>query len=224
MAATEAQQLIARLQARGWSYHQLGQLVGRDSSLLRQGALGKKPLRNLLSALRQIEATSQGPELVHTLGSLLVPRRQTRAGTPAAVRQRPERVGQGATPALHLATKHGNKSILRVLAQAAREGKQVAITGTYRHVRRAHKSGGGRGRPRKGKGRREPRAEVPLFQKGGYSAQALLDRITQPQPGDPWRAGDALKAIKELTRRMELIEQVGVLEQVEVYAYNLTPG
>lgn len=41
---TDSQQLIAQLKAQGMSYTAIGKAVGRDSSLITQGAKGIKPL------------------------------------------------------------------------------------------------------------------------------------------------------------------------------------
>lgn len=228
--AAEAAGLIEALHALGWKNTDIARAVGRDASLIRQGIVPNakgytKPLTSLLPALHTLVATGKGPSVALTIGQLETGRRATKAGTPAAVRQRAQRLGTAAAPeqkALHVTT-NGNKTILRTLDQAAKEGKHVMLTPTFTNVRRSKSSGGkkhGRGRAPKGKGKHEKRAEVPMFQKGGWDAQKLLDRINNPRPGDPWKAGDARAAMKGLAKEIGIIERVGALQRVEIHAFN----
>lgn len=98
---TEAQRLIAQLSARGWSYRAIGETVGRDASLIRQGAQGNKPLNNLLPGLERLASSGKGPSARLT-EHIEAPRRMSKAGTPARVRgepappapPRPPRVGE----------------------------------------------------------------------------------------------------------------------------------
>lgn len=86
MAASEARNLIAALSARGWSYGKIGQVLSRDPSLIRQAAIGKKPGNNLIPGLQELVTSGRGPSLAYT-ARIEAPRRLTRGGTPAAVRQ-----------------------------------------------------------------------------------------------------------------------------------------
>jgi hypothetical protein len=86
--ATEAQRLIAILSARGWNYHQIGKAVGRDASLMRQGALGRKPLNNLLPGLAHLVDTGKGPSAALT-EQIEAPRRQRASNGEAATRGHP---------------------------------------------------------------------------------------------------------------------------------------
>jgi hypothetical protein len=227
-----AETLIKTLYAHGWNNSEIGRAVGRNASMIRQGAVPNakgylKPLTPLLPALRTLVATGKGPSVGLTLGQLETGHRATKAGTPAAVRQRAQRLGAAAAPeqqALHVTT-NGNKTILKTLDRAAKEGKQVMLTPTFTNVRRSKSSGGkkrGRGRAPTGKGKHEKRAEVPLFQKGGWDAQKLLDRINNPRTSDPWKAGDARGAMKGLAKEIGIVESVGALQRVEIHAFNPT--
>ncbi len=84
---------IAALHARGWTDAAIGRAVGRDSSLIHQIALGKKPGRNLSPALDALNARGvAGPtsarEAPAVAGRLPdAPRRQRASGQPARVRE-----------------------------------------------------------------------------------------------------------------------------------------
>ena len=75
---SQSQHLINQLKASGMSYSQIGKAVGRDSSLISQGAKGKKPLVNIEGALKAlVEKRKPEPPA----------RRLARSGAEAKVRQ-----------------------------------------------------------------------------------------------------------------------------------------
>lgn len=211
--AGEARAAIASLKAAGWSYNQIGNIVGRDVSFISQVARGKKEGAAIGPALQGLAASGRSPIQAALAGAAPVPRR------PGRVREGVQRVGTGERPAIHR-TSGGNEDIKRTLRESAKEGKQVQLTGDFSNVKRRGRSGGKVGRPPAGAGRQERRSEVPIFQKGGYDAKALLDRIEHPQAGDTWKAGDAKGAIRAMAGRMGNIEHVGRLNKVEIHAYN----
>ncbi len=88
MAITEAQRLIAALSSRGWTYSKIGEVFERDPSLIRQGAIGKKPLSNLIPGLEKLVQSGRGPELAYT-ERIHPEARQTKGGVLARVRGQP---------------------------------------------------------------------------------------------------------------------------------------
>lgn len=84
---TEAQKAIDKLVKKGFSQAEIARRVGRDSSLISQAAKGKKPVENLLPALKALGSKK-------TAKAVQPPaRRTTRAGAPVKVRQ-PKWVGE----------------------------------------------------------------------------------------------------------------------------------
>lgn len=76
---SQSQAIINELKQQGYSYSKIAKAVGRDSSLISQGAKGKKPLANLEGALRSLLETKEVKE---------IPARRTRkTGEVAQVRQ-----------------------------------------------------------------------------------------------------------------------------------------
>src|SRR5579862_812546 len=203
----EAQAAIASLKAAGWSYNAIGNFVGRDVSLISQIARGAKPGANLAPALQGLAASGRSPMQAALVGAPAIPRRAQR------VRQGIERVGAGPSErqAIHR-TSGGNEDIKATLRQAAREGKQVQVNGDFSNVKRKRNSPKAgkraRGRPQAGQGLHQKRGEVPIYQKGGYDAQAMLDKIEHPGPGDTWKAGDAKGFLRAEAQRMGNIEHV----------------
>ena len=84
---------IAALHARGWTNEAIGRAVGRDSSLIHQIAVGKKPGRNLAPALDALRASgTAGPKVARQAPSVAgrlpeAPRRTRASGQPARVRE-----------------------------------------------------------------------------------------------------------------------------------------
>lgn len=84
---------IAALHARGWTDAAIGRAVGRDSSLIHQIAVGRKPGRNLGPALDALAArgvagpatSRQAPAVAGRLPE--APRRTRASGQPARVRE-----------------------------------------------------------------------------------------------------------------------------------------
>ena len=78
---TEAQKAIGRLLKKGFSQAEIARRVGRDSSLISQAARGKKPVENLLPALKALGSKKTAKTVQP------VSRRVTRAGVPVKVRE-----------------------------------------------------------------------------------------------------------------------------------------
>lgn len=85
-----SREAIETLHARGWSDTAIGRLLGRDSSLIHQVDVGKKPGRNLSGSLNAlVESGLQGPKSSRLLPDIpvLEPARRLRAsGEQARVR------------------------------------------------------------------------------------------------------------------------------------------
>jgi hypothetical protein len=70
---TRAQQLIGRLQERGWSGRKIAAALNRDASLISQARRGQKPIANLVPALenlarrKHVPARSETPKPVKNL-------------------------------------------------------------------------------------------------------------------------------------------------------------
>lgn len=101
-APSPAQGLISTLHGRGWTDAAIGRALGRDSSLIHQGATGKKPLNNLVGALGEIvNSGANGPRSARAASAVQVtppPRRTRASGQPAQVRlSRAEREARGPT-------------------------------------------------------------------------------------------------------------------------------
>ena len=82
---------IHTLHARGWTDSTIGRMVGRDSSLVHQISVGKKPGRNLTESLESlVKSGLSGPKSTKQLPNVPVisPERRRRAGgLPARVRE-----------------------------------------------------------------------------------------------------------------------------------------
>lgn len=59
MSDRSSREYIHLLQSEGWSYAKIGRALGRDGSLIRQVAVGKKPGTNLTGALQELSNTGQ---------------------------------------------------------------------------------------------------------------------------------------------------------------------
>lgn len=102
---SESGDAIHRLHARGWTDEAIGRAVERDSSLIHQVSVGKKPAHNLTAKLNAIaESDVRGPKVAKQAPYALrnvslppAPRRLTKAGQPARYRgiPRPEPFPKG---------------------------------------------------------------------------------------------------------------------------------
>lgn len=88
--AGESQAAIGALHAAGWTDSAIGAMVGRNSSLIHQIAVGKKPGANLAGALDALRGTGlPGPRSARALPNVALPaaaRRVRASGHPARVR------------------------------------------------------------------------------------------------------------------------------------------
>ena len=85
-----SREAIETLHARGWTDTSIGRLLGRDSSLVHQVAVGKKPGSNLAGSLNNlVNSGIAGPKSSRLLPDVRVleaPRRVRASGEPARVR------------------------------------------------------------------------------------------------------------------------------------------
>lgn len=118
-----SQDIIVRLHAEGMSYKAIGELIGRNDSLVGQIARGLKPGNNLTASLEAVERNRHG-------GNVAVPapeRRKNAKGQEAQVR-RP--TGKGRTVVVRSpgTIKKGAKSVHNRLVRAAADGQMTAWT------------------------------------------------------------------------------------------------
>jgi hypothetical protein len=201
-AHTEAARLITALHTRGWTDSAIGRAVGRDSSLIAQGARGAKPLHNLIPAFKELTASGQAPPSASERAPRVsVPRRTGRAGTTAKVRAAGKTQLGGTN--IEYRTKKGYKTLQRELRAAERQNKQVAMRLRFQHVKS------------KSRDKRDRHREVELFSKGGWDAQRLLNELNSHN-----YAGDPAQALTELAQALPYMEDVRGLESVEIVTFD----
>jgi hypothetical protein len=166
---SEAARLIGQLHARGWSDAQIGRAVGRNSSLIHQGATGRKPLNNLVPGLRALaEGTAPAPGPRERAPIVEAARRTTTSGGEAKVRRGVQKLpGNNVL----VETRRGYKTIKQQLQAAARRGKQISFTMSFQTLKAYGKSTSGKSTSGRG--------EVHLYSKGGWSAARVLARLDE---------------------------------------------
>jgi hypothetical protein len=191
-----AQQLIGSLKAGGMSYAEIGRRVGRDVSYISQAARGKKG-GNLVGPLQQIIGGAKKAE---------PPRRTTKGSTTQAKVRRG--IQKSADGNISVKTKTGDKTLIKGLKEGGTKPVKWKLrfkklkTQTDREVTKAGVNGGS--------ARNHP-----------WTADKLLNRIQNPQPGDNWRAGQARKAMAEIAMRENsnaFTSYVGI-EEVQMYTF-----
>ena len=120
--ASEAQQAISELHARGWTDTAIGRQVGRDSSLIHQVAVGKKPGTTLAAPLQALAASGlPGPKSGKALPNIALPAagvRTRKGGGAARVRAGSER-GQKKLNSGHIQVKMASKAAAVEAAETA---------------------------------------------------------------------------------------------------------
>jgi hypothetical protein len=122
---SESAEILARLTAAGQNYRQIGDALGRNRSYFSQVARGVKPgnddLRDALAALERRLAGSTEP--------IVEPRRRaTAAGARAKVRRRTDGRAWSSASVKQSAARSGARSLGKVAADAAHDGRQLAVT------------------------------------------------------------------------------------------------
>lgn len=211
---TSSRQHIQNLLARGESYASIGRKLGRDGSLVRQIALGKKPGLNLNASLEELHRTGEvsDPPLRRTSSSGTLARVRGRAGeeshvphAPATQRIRaattardqpvaPQRNrDQGRSMFRHEVNRHPNGMEMHRITVPKRssavnraEGNRIIVEQVLERAR--------------GEGRRmdatvwidverhdgsKVRLPVRLGGTGGYTAQSAVDAINR-HGGNAW--------------------------------------
>lgn len=185
---------VAALMADGMSKADIARAVGRDSSVVSQITSGQKPYRNLEPTLRAIREQRAGRDV----SIPQAPRRTTRTGKPARVREKTNLAGGRTVRVKRQAVASGARSILRRLRAAAAAGMRVAFTVVYPVDIPLGKSGH----------RSPPESEgehtIELGAGGqGFDAQGWVDRAEA--------AGDDVgEALSDYIQRQELGETDGV--------------
>ncbi len=194
--ATKTQEYLAILSARGWSYRQIGKVVERDASLIRQGAIGKKPLKNLLPALERLVETGKGPSAVYT-EHLEAPRRQRITGEEAATRGHPR-------PRPPAPAKVGERHMLpsgqifeRVRSTAQASSFFATLPSDKQHITISYRGGDGKWHK--------------LGWKNGYNVANLQKRLVGPRGGKrSWLA--LVRALAAEVYEGEAAEVVSAIE------------
>lgn len=187
MALSEQARLIHSLYAKGYTNRQLADLTGRSARYITQArdsetkpgkASGGKG-QNLIPILRQLDEKGKASP------SAIPERRKTKGGTTAKVRK-----GVATTTTVSgkertiLTVKKAPATIRRFIQDAAKKGQYVKWTVTGKVKTKSDKKG--------------HRGNVTDSTPGGWTAQALLNRIDNPAPGDKWNAGDVIGALKHI--------------------------
>ena len=150
---------IAALHARGWTDSAIGRAVGRDSSLIHQIAVGKKPGNNLAPALDALKAGgAPGPKTARQAPAVAgplpeAPRRVRASGQPARVRHSAKepaaREGRPASaPREHLAgareLPNGQRTISGSSKASAKFAAGMASDTGHARIRIAYKDAQGK--------------------------------------------------------------------------------
>lgn len=151
-----ARESILALQAQGKGYHEIGRIVGRNDSLIRQIALGKKPGNNLAGALNQV-ARGERPEAP--------PRRTVAGGKEARTRRPTVKLADGGEAHKY----RGAKAARRELERAAAQDKTVKVYANARSKTRTVTRGSRKGQPLK--------VRVRIGGDDGIKARELLNRM-----------------------------------------------
>ena len=189
-----SQASILQLREQGFTNTQIGRLVGRDSSLIKQISEGKKPGANLSEALAGFvgkPATEAKP--------VDVARRLSKSGGPAKVRAGVHEAIPGRADRIQINTEQGRKSQVNQIQRVPKDAK-VFLTVTVKKIRYVPDFTSD-GTPLGEDGTLKNK-EVDLFANGGWSAGNLLQRI-EAAGGD----GAAFNAV--------ILAQIQSLPQVE---------
>lgn len=128
-------ELLAGLLARGHNYADIGKAIGRNRSYVRQVAIGAKPgtgLRDSLAALTG--GLEKGASLDQAAATAPAPARRTTASGKAARVRRPTTVrgnGWQTSTVKKAAARSGAHGMAHPLADAAKDGKTVAVTVSF---------------------------------------------------------------------------------------------
>ena len=197
-----SQESILQLRGRGFTDTQIGKLVGRDSSLIKQIREGRKPGANLSEALSGL--ASSGGEV----GPVEVARRRSKAGTTARVRTGVHEAIPGRADRVQIDTQVGRKAQLNELRRAPSSAK-VFLTVTVKKIRYSPDFTSD-GTPASDGSMRNH--EVDLFANGGWSVGNLLQRI-DAEGGD----GKAFNAvILDQVNSLPFVEQAEGIGRVEM--------
>ena len=200
-----SQASILQLRERGFTDTQIGRLVGRDSSLIKQISTGKKPGANLADTLASFLAKPKAD-----VQRVEVPRRLSKAGTVAEVRSGVRQIVPGMTDRVKITTKAGRTAQLKQLRKLPKDAK-VFLTATVKSIQYSPDfvSGGTTADSKVSKDN-----EVDLFAKGGWNAGKLLERV-EAAGGN----GKALNAvILEQIQSLPFVESVQGIGRLEMRA------
>jgi len=169
MPRLTTQQNILRLRARGHSDTAIGRAVGRDSSLIAQIRIGKKPgmtLQGATAALRQAVVRRTPARQAAPLRSQPVPLR-TIAGRTVRTRQPGSKERLSGTNIIY-SGKRGYKTLDKEIRSAAKDGKGGRLTLYVNHIKKSDKwLHAPAGQP----------FRLHLFSTEGEDAQHIIDRL-----------------------------------------------
>jgi hypothetical protein len=190
MAQSEQAQLIQSLYQKGYSNQQLATLTGRSARYITQardsevkvgkgGKVSSGKGQNLILLLKQLDEKGK------VSPSAIPERRKTKGGQVAKVRKgvTTQMTKKGKERTI-TTVKKGPVTLRRSIQEAAKKGQSVKWTISGKVKTKSDKKG--------------HKGNVTDSTLGGWSAQALLDRIDNPQSGDGWSSGDVNTALAEI--------------------------
>src|SRR5579875_1729097 len=179
---TPAAELIAGLQAQGWSYADIAKSLNVNRSLIRQAVnpspgQRQKPLTKYVPALTQLQGQKPGAKPAQ-----LPPRRTTKSGGKAAVRVgiKDVKTRQGKTHQVARG-KRAPATMRKAIERAAREKKDLKFDVNFKKAKT-----------------KSDKNKQNVWATGHMNAADLLDRIDHPEAarGETWQPGDVRAAMK----------------------------
>ncbi len=179
---TPAAELIAGLQAEGWSYADIAKSLNINRSLVRQAVhpspgQRQKPLTKYVPALTQLQGQKPGAK-----PEQLPARRTTKSGEKAAVRVgiKEVKTRQGKTHNVARA-KRGPATMRKAIEKAAKAGKDLKFDTQFKRMKT-----------------KSDKYKTHAWATGHMNAADLLDRIDHPNAaqGELWKPGDVLGAMR----------------------------
>lgn len=192
---SEQARLIQSLYAKGYTNQQLAVLTGRSARYITQardsevkvgksGKVSSGKGQNLVPILKQLNEKGK------VLPSAIPERRKTKSGQVARVRKGVTTTTTTKGKERTITTvKKGPATLRRSIQEAAKKGESVKWSIGGRVKTKSDKKG--------------HKGNVTDSTPGGWNAQALLNRIDNPQMGDNWKAGDINAALSEIAVRSQ---------------------
>ncbi len=192
---SEQARLVQSLYAKGYTNKQLAALTGRSERYITQardavmttgkgGKVSSGKGQNLIAVLKQLDEKGKASP------SAIPERRKTKSGQVAKVRKGViiTKTAKGKERTI-TTVKKGPATLRKSIQDAAKKGQSVKWTNNGKVKTKSDKKG--------------HKGYVTDSTPGGWSAQALLDRIDNPQASDNWKPGDVNTALAEIAVRSQ---------------------